>query len=133
MKRLLILAVLLAGCSKEKDREIARLQSTIQTMVREQAETAKALPTERPAVLDELDKAKKRIAELQSEVEATRIALAQAKEATKGEVLPLSAWMKAIDAQLADHNARINACSRKGHTHTYHKGDSPFHSNTGPD
>lgn len=130
-----IALVHLCGCTEEdKQRaEIMRLRSAIKTMSDEATRVGKTLPSEQPAVLAELDAAKKRMVEMRDEVEANKRALAAAKEATKGEVLPLSAWMKSIDAQMADHNARINACSRKGHTHRYHKGDSLLHSDTDPD
>jgi predicted nucleic acid-binding Zn-ribbon protein len=127
--------VILPGCTEEDNQraEIMRLHGVIKMMSDEATRVSKTLPSEQPAVLAELDAAKKQLAEMRGEVEASKRALAAAKEATKGEVLPLSAWMKSIDAQMADHNARINACSRKGHTHRYHKGDNFMPSDTDPD
>ena len=130
-----IVLVHLCGCTEEDNQraEIMRLRSAIKVMSDEATRVSKTLPSEQPALIAELDAAKKQLAEMRGEVESSKRALSAAKEATKGEVLPLSAWMKVIDAQLADHNARINACSRKGHTHKYHKGDTFFHSDTDPD
>jgi len=130
-----IALVHLCGCTEEDNQraEIMRLNGVIKMMSDEATRVSKTLPSEQPALIAELDAAKKQLAEMRGEVESSKRALAAAKEATKSEVLPLSAWMKTIDAQLADHNARINACSRKGHTHRYHKGDSILHSDTDPD
>jgi hypothetical protein len=127
----------LLGCTDGKDEqpkaEIMRLNGVIKMMADEATRVSRALPSEQPAVLAELDAAKKEMVELRDQVVVANRAVASAREATKGEVLPLSAWMKAIDAQLADHNARINACSRKGHVHSYRGGDNVLRSDTGPD
>jgi hypothetical protein len=130
------LAILFAGCGDELEHsraENSRLATILRLKSAEIEAMQQTLPQERPAVLVELDVVKKQADELRGELAAARQALASARESTKGEVLPLSAWMKSIDAQMADHNARINGCSKRGHTHTYHKGDSVFHSNTDPE
>jgi hypothetical protein len=124
----------LPGCTDQKgEAEIMRLNGVIKLMADEATRVSRALPSEQPAVLAELDAAKKQMVELRDQVAIANRAVASAREATKGEVLPLSAWMKEVDARLGRLDSEVARRSAKGHTHNYRGGEDLLRSTTSPD
>lgn len=139
MRRFFALVVLLVplsilGCSDgDKDVEITRLNNVIQQIQRDQREMEKALPSEQPEVLKELAATKAECAKLRDELTATKHALASSNERIPGEILPLAIWLKDLQKRLDAVEPLARKASWKGHTHSYHKGDSILHSTTDPD
>jgi hypothetical protein len=67
--------VILPGCTEEDNQraEIMRLHGVIKMMSDEATRVSKTLPSEQPALLAELDAAKKRLVEMRDAVEASKI------------------------------------------------------------
>jgi len=140
MNRLFSLVILLIpltilGCDDgSKDREISKLNTQLQAVLREQREMEKTLPSEQPEVLKELTVTKAECAKLRDELAATKHALASSNERIPGEILPLAIWLKELQKRLDAVEPLARGASRKGHTHSYKKGDDSFlSSTTGPD
>jgi hypothetical protein len=111
----LIGAALLSGCDDERDTEIRRLNGVIRMIANESAILRQNLPTEQPAVVAELDAAKRRIDELEAKLSA-------AKSATAEQVVPIAVWIREVDEKLAGLRRDVNRKSDRGHSHDYSGG-----------
>lgn len=113
LKLLLVFAVAV-GCGP--DAEIERLKQEVATMKAENATLREMVPSERPAVLKELDDAKLTIEKFRKEVEAAKASAQKASDQVPAEIVPLATIIRELKERVT---VLERTASMKGHTHEY--------------
>lgn len=116
MKKLLFAVLLVAGCDDGGVQERNELRRQIHELHQEKEELKRNLPSERPAVMKELDAARKTIEDLRGELNAVKVTLDQASKQVPAEVVPLAAMLLDLKTRVAELE---RTRSKIGHTHTY--------------
>lgn len=121
--KFLVVFALLAGCDSGSKSEVERLKREAADLKEENEALRRSLPSEKPAVLKELEDARQVIESLKRELNLANVAAAQAKVAAAQaasqvppEMMPLATLVHDLKARVAELE---RTASRKGHTHEY--------------